>query len=824
MCCHTLSFSPLKIALPMPQTTLKKALPYLLSILFFALLAFVYFVPDVIEGKTLVQGDMQQGIALRQESIRYSDQLDEPARWTNSIFSGMPNYQISPSYSSDKWINTITTAYRLGLPQPISYIFIMLVGFYILLLTLGVKWHMAIWGAIAYAFSSYFFIIIEAGHIWKLYTLAYIPPTLAGIILAYKGRTLYGSALAAFFAMLQLASNHIQMSYYFMFLILAIVIAYFVEAYQQQQLPRFFKATGALVVAAILAVGAVLPNLYNTYEYSKETMRGKPALVLDQQAAATTNSSTGLSSDYITQWSYGVGETLTLLIPNFKGGATGSLAANKEAMEKVAPEFRQYMGQMNQYWGEQPFTSGPVYVGAFIVLLFVIGCVIVKGGLKWALLGATVLTVMLAWGKNFMPLTQLFIDYMPMYNKFRAVSSLLVVAEFTMPLLAVLAVKKIVEEPQLLVQKRKGILISVGAVGGLTLLAALIPSLFSSFLTQQEWGMMAQNVQYAQLFDSVAAARKSIFTADAWRSFFIIVAGAGSLYLYATKRFNATLLVAVIGVVTLGDLYLVNKRYLNSDNFQPKQVAENSFVMTAADRAILTDKDPHYRVLNLTVDPFNDYRTAYFHSSVGGYHAAKLRSYQDLIDHQLSKYNPQVLSMLNTKYLIVPNDQKQPVAQRNPDALGNAWFVDEVKWVDSPAEEMKALDTFVASTTAIMDNEYAPQLAGKQIAPAQVGDTIYLTSYKPNEITYNATSAQGGLALFSEVYYPNGWKVTIDGKPATELRANYLLRALYIPSGNHEVRFVFDPDSVRITQYIAYIAISLIIGLLLVALAVRIRK
>lgn len=805
----------------MPQTTLKRALPHLLTLLFFALLSFLYFVPDVLEGKSLMQGDMQQGVALRQESIRYSDQLDEPSRWTNSIFSGMPNYQINPSYGNDSWIKGITTAYRLGLPQPISYIFIMLVGFYILLLTLGVKWYMAIWGAIAYAFSSYFFIIIEAGHIWKLYTLAYIPPTLAGIILAYRGRILYGSALAAFFAMLQLASNHIQMSYYFMYLILALVIAYFIDAYREKQLPRFFKASGALAIAAILAVGAVLPNLYNTYEYSKETMRGKPALVLDGQTA--TSEKAGLSSDYITQWSYGVDETFTLLVPNYKGGATGSLAANEMAMKKVSPEFRQYMGQMNQYWGNQPFTSGPVYVGALIVLLFVIGCVIVKGGLKWALLGATLLTVMLAWGKNFMPLTQLFIDYMPMYNKFRAVSSLLVVAEFTMPLLAVLAIKRVIEEPQVLVQERRKIVIGVGIVGGITLLMALIPGLFSKFLSQQELGMMTQNIQYTELFDSVANARKAIFTADAWRSFFIILLGAASLYLFGTKRINATLLVAAIGVVTLGDLYTVNKRYLNSDNFQPTVAVENSFVMSTADKVILTDKDPHYRVLNLTVDPFNDYRTAYFHNSVGGYHAAKLRSYQDLIDHQLRDLNPEVLSMLNTKYLIVPNDQKQPVAQRNPDAMGNAWFVDEVKWVNSPAEEMKALDTFVASTTAIMDKVYAPQLANKQIAPAQGGDTIYLTSYKPNELTYNANTAQGGLALFSEVYYPNGWHVTIDGIPATELRANYLLRALYIPSGNHEVRFVFDPASVRTTQYIAYTAIILILGLLLAALYVRVK-
>ncbi len=805
----------------MQKFNFKDALPYILSILFFALLSFLYFTPDVVEGRVLFQSDMSSGLAIGHESSEFLKESGERTRWTNSLFSGMPSYQIAPSYDSDTIISTIAKVYSLFLPTPLSYIFILLVGFFILLLSLRVKWYVALWGAVAYAFSSYFFIIIGAGHIWKVYALAYIPPTIAGVILAYNGRYLYGAALAAFFAMLQLYANHVQMTYYSLFVIFALVVAYFVDSYRNKQLPHFFKASGALFVAAILAVASLLPNLYNTYDYSRETMRGKAPLVLTEQSSTAKDA--GLTTEYITQWSYGIGETWSLLVPNVKGGASGVLSANADAMQTVPPEMRQVMSQVNHYWGDQPFTSGPVYVGALVLFFFILGCFIVKGPLKWALLVATLLTVMLSWGKNFLPLTQLFIDVLPMYNKFRAVSSILVVAEFTIPLLAVLALKQIIEQPEkLLKEQRVQLGISAALTAGVALLFAFVPTLFFDFLSLQELSMLQSNPNIAPIFSAVSTAREAIFTTDSWRSFIVVTIGVIALYLFAINKINKYLLVGIVGVVTLADLYTVNKRYLNSDNFVAKQEVANPFPMTQADQEILKDTDPNYRVLNLTVDTYNDPTTSYYHKSIGGYHAAKLRSYQDLIDHQLSKRNPAVLNMLNTKYFIVPGEGNKPQAMRNTEAAGNAWFVSEIKWVDTPAAEMQALDDFDPRQTAVVNRVYEPMLAGKSITPAS-GDTIYLTSYKPNELTYKASSQEGGVAVFSEIYYPKGWSVTIDGAPVEVFCADYLLRALYIPAGNHEITFLFDPTSVHTTVTVAYIAIALIILLMLAAFVFKIK-
>ncbi|MCH5327511.1 MAG: YfhO family protein [Coprobacter sp.] len=803
---------------------MKKALPYIGSVLFMILLSYVYFAPDIFEQRTLFQGDVQQGIAIGQEGVAFKELTGETTRWTNSIFSGMPNFQISPSYGNNAWISRISDVYRLWIKSPASLVFIMMLGFFILLITLHVKWPLALTGAIAYAFSSYFFIIIAAGHIWKFITLAYIPPTIAGILLAYRGKYLTGAALTAFFGMMQIVSNHIQMTYYFLFVIAAVVTAFLIDAIRQKQLSRFFKATGVLAIAGMLAVGANLPNLYHTYRYSKETMRGQAGL--EQGAQNTEKSKAGLSTEYITQWSYGIGETWTLLIPDTKGGASGPIGYNpdSEAFENIPFNMKPYIVQMNRYWGDQPYTAGPVYAGALIMFFFVLGCLIVKGSMKWALLGATIFSVLLSWGHNLLPVTQWFIDYFPMYNKFRTVSSILVIAEFCIPLLAILALKEITENPETLSRKRHYAYIAFGLTGGMALLFALFPSVFFSFTSNQETELLRQNPEYNELFSYLIAVRQSIFTADAWRSVLFILAGCIFLWLYSIGKIGQTIWMAAIGILVLGDMYTINKRYLNSRHFVPERTIENPFPKTEADIAILADPDPHYRVYNLTKDPFNDAATSYYHKSVGGYHAAKLQRYDDLIKYQLIKNNLHVLNMLNTKYFIVDGEDRQtPQVIFNEEAAGNAWFISSVKWVDSPREEMNALTEFNEKTTAIA-NKSEQELFGKYTDSAAPGDTIYLTSYQPNELRYNANTKNGRSAVFSEIYFPWGWNITVDGQEVSMARVNYVLRGLDIPAGQHEIVFRFEPRSIAVTTGIAYASIIAILVLLAVAGIWQMRK
>lgn len=797
---------------------IKKSLPYLISILFFVIISVVFFMPDIAEGKVLFQADTMQGIGVGQEGVAFREKTGEITRWTNSLFSGMPNYQITPSYAPSSVIRFLENAYRLWLPSPASLVFIMLLGFFILLISLNVKWYLAVIGAIAYAFSSYFFILIEAGHLWKFITLAYIPPTIAGILLVYRGKYLIGAFLAALFATFQISANHVQMTYYSLFVILALITCECIAYIKEKRIAEFFKASGVLIAAALLAVAANWPNLYNTYEYSKESTRGLSELAHPENTAKSGLA--GLEKDYITSWSYGLGETWSLLIPDIKGGSSVYIGQDKNLLKDVPQQYKSVIAQQMRYWGDQPFTSGPVYVGAFVLMLFILGCFIVKGPLKWALLSATILSIVLAWGKNFMPLTDLFIDYFPMYNKFRAVSSMLVIAEFCIPILAILALKEIIENPGILKAKKRAVFFTLEITAGVALLFALFPNLFFSYLSQQEQtAFLPQakaNPQIKEIIAYLESVRESIFTADAWRSLIIICLGAGLTYLYATSRLKKYTYIIAIGALILCDLYMVDKRYLNSSNFVPKRQLTNPFPMTEADKEILQDQDPNFRVFNLSVqNPFSDPTTSYYHKSIGGYHAAKLRRYQDLIEHQLSKGNQQVLNMLNTKYFILADENGKAYAQHNAGALGNGWFVSNIKWVDNADEEMETLDNFNPLDMAVIDVRFKDVLGNIPPLSKTQDDTIRLTSYKPNELIYTANSLYGGLAVFSEIYYPDGWKVTIDGKPVKEIRADYVLRALYIPEGTHEIVFRFDPDSVRKSETIAFIALAFI-GLLFI--------
>lgn len=820
----------------------KRILPDIVVVILFAVISFAYFFPAAIEGRILSQHDSVAGIGAGEEAKEYLERTGERTRWTNSIFGGMPTYQMSPSYDSTDTLKGIEKIYHLYLPDYVWYVFVMLLGFYILLRAFDFSVWLAALGAVLWAFSSYFFIIIAAGHIWKFVTLAYIPPTIAGMVLAYRGKYLSGGLLTAIFVALQIVSNHVQMSYYFLFVMLFMAVAFGVSAYQKKEMPQFLKATGVLVFAGILGVCINLSNLYHTYEYSKETMRGKSELVKPDTHNQTKS---GLERDYITQWSYGIGETFSLLVPNVKGGASVPLAANEKAMEKANPMYNSIYSQIGQYWGEQPGTSGPVYVGAFVMFLFILGIFIVKGPMKWALLGATVLSILLSWGKNFMGFTDFFLDYIPMYDKFRAVSSILVIAEFTIPLLAILALKEVIVRPQLIKEQAKAFYISLGLTGGIALLFALLPGFFfSSYVSSTEMqalqGIPAD--QLAPLLANLEEIRKSIFTSDAWRSFFVILIGAVVLWMYGMGKLKTKIMISGLIVLCIADMWSVNKRYLYDAQFVEKVQQENSFKPTDTDKAILADKTLDFRVLNLAGNTFNENNTSYWHKSIGGYHAAKLRRYQEMIEEHISsemndvfkavsdaggdmkKVDPSgfpVLNMLNTRYFIFPLQGGQTMPMQNPYTMGNAWFVDEVQYVTNANEEIDALHHINPAKVAVVDQKFSEQV--KQTAAPDSMSSIKLTAYEPNGLKYEVDSKTGGTVVFSEIYYP-GWQAYIDGVEAPHGRANYILRAMNVPAGEHVVEFKFDPKSLHVTETVAFIALGILVFILLVFSFLQIRK
>lgn len=823
----------------------KKLLPDLVVILFFAVIAFLYFFPAVTEGRILAQHDAVAGIGSGREMQEYLEKTGERTRWTNSIFGGMPTYQMAPSYDSTNTLGFIQQVYHLFLPTYVWYVFVMLLGFYILLRAFDFKVWLASLGAVLWAFSSYFFIIIAAGHIWKLMTLAYIPPTIAGMVLVYRKKWLAGGVVTALFVALQIFSNHPQMSYYFLFVMLFMAIAYGVLAWQKKQLPDFFKSTGVLVVAGLVGVCVNLSNLYHTYEYSKESMRGKSELVKENSADQTDS---GLERSYITQWSYGIGETFSLLVPNVKGGASVPLAANEKAMEKANPAYQSLYAQLGQYWGEQPGTSGPVYVGAFVMFLFVLGLFIVKGPMKWALVVGTVFSITLSWGHNFMGLTDFFIDYIPMYSKFRAVSSILVIAEFTIPLLAMLALKEVMERPALFVEQKKAFYISFGLTGGLSLLFALFPTVFfPSYVSSMEMNALQGAIpadQLAPILVNLEEMRRSLFTADAWRSFFVIVIGCVLLGGYLFRKWNAKVTVGALLLLCIVDMWSVNKRYLYDEQFVAKGTEMKPFLEPSeTDKEILKDKTLDYRVLNMATNTFNENNTAYWHKSIGGYHAAKLRRYQEMIEAHiqgemetlftkipevgadLSKIDvtdTPVLDMLNTRYYIVPLQQGATAPLFNPHALGNAWLVKEVKYVNNANEEIDAIHGMNPRETAIVDKRFAETVKQPAAMPDSL-DNIVLKSYAPNALQYEVDTKQGGTVVFSEIYYP-GWRSYIDGEEVSHGRANYILRAMNVPAGKHTIEFVFDPQSLHATETIAFIALGIMLLGALGAIVMGLRK
>ncbi len=808
-----------------------KTLYSLLAVALLALTAFLFFCPDDIEGNVLQQHDIQQGIANGQEGKAFHEATGETTRWTNSLFGGMPNFQIAPSYPAGKAIGWIWNVYTLGLPSPANLLFAMMAGFFIMCLCFRFKWYNALFASIAWGFSSYFIIIIGAGHIWKFVTLAYIPPTIGGIALCYRGKYLPGAALAALFGALQLQSNHPQMSYYFLFVIFAMVVAWLCSAIREHRIRQWGMATACVIAAGILAVGANSASLYNSYEYSKETVRGRATDLTPPPGTETG----GMSRSAITAWSYGIDETMSLLIPNVKGGATIkpvagessllSLADTGKADElSLAPEELQFLSQFPQYFGNQPMTNGPVYVGAFVLLLAILALFTVNTPMKWALFAVSILAILLSWGHNFEAFTDFFIDNFPGYNKFRAVASILVIVEFTIPLLAIMAVRKMLETENYL-QRFGMVFYTVFGLGAIVcFLGWVAPSMFGEPYSASEIQQLQQagafsNPQYYNILNAIRETRLSLVSTDSLRSLAFILLGALVIFLYlrgAVK--NRAVFVCMLTAVMLIDLFSVGKRYVNSENFTRPALEDVTFNKTAADEAILKDTS-NYRVYD--VQGIYSARSSYFHKTIGGYHAAKLTRYNDLLDHQISKGNMGVINMLNTKYFLSGEQY-----ERNPGALGNAWFVDTISYVADADSEMAALDSLDTATAAVADAKFRETL-GNAI-PKSLGDTIYETSYAPNALTYSVNSAKGGIAVFSEIYFPWGWTATVDGKETQLGRVNYTLRALRVPAGRHEIRFSFDPKSVRVTNNISIASVSVIyilcaISLLLLALPI-IRK
>ncbi len=859
---------------------------FFLSVAVLAVISIAFFYPDASDGASLQQSDIRQGIANGQEAKTFEAATGEKALWTNSLFGGMPTFQISPSYPSNSLFTWLDVVYGLGLPAPSNLLFMMMFGFLILMFVMKMRWYYALLGSIAWGFSTYFIIIIGAGHIWKFVTLAYIPPTIAGLMLVYRGRYVCGAALLSLFAMMQLNANHPQMSYYFFFVMLAMVIAWLIEARRERQMRRWCIATVVSLVAGLLAVGANLPSIYNTYEYAKETKRAQSELTPPAVADADVDApkaTGGMPYDQIVGWSYGRAESFSLLVPNIKGGASARPENGRmeylglDKLPEAAALSNSSAGAMlpylSQYFNDSEGTNGPVYVGALIFALFLLGCFIVRGPLKWALLVMTVLSLLLALGRNFETLTDLMIYHFPLYNKFRAVESILVIAEFTMPLLAVMALHQLFTTPDALRIYRKPLYLSFGFSALVCLVAMLFPSFFGDAITGSDYNVV-QNIQAqiqsmaqqygldraqtdAQMYQyslsnpanvsAIESLRYGMVKADGLRSLIFIALGLVAMVFCCKRTMKPAAGVIVIAALVLVDMYGVDKRYISHSSFAPAVDAQPlDIAADDIDRTILADADPSFRVLDIPGFDLPD--RSYFHKMVGGNHAAKLNRYEDLIQRRLrpvlalgyypelredsvvAQYQPaireaaanyRVLDMLNTRYIIT-GDKDYPLAY-NDNALGNAWFVEGVDYVDGADAEMEALGAIDPARRAVADRRFA-EVLGSEVPSLTPGDSIRLVSYSPNSLTYDATTANGGVGVFSEVYFPWGWHATIDGQPVELARVNYLLRALAVPAGHHEIVMTFDPQSVHTTSAVAYGCVSLIYMLCLAGLFISSRR
>jgi hypothetical protein len=813
---------------------LQKSLPHIGVLLAFLVITFVYFSP-VFEGKTLAKNDVVQSQGAATEVLAYREKTGEFPLWTNSMFGGMPAYLIGTDYPNS-WSTRLGRVFVNLFPDPVNYVLLYLVGFYILLSALHFSPGLAALGSLAFAFSSYNLINIEAGHISKALAMGYLPPVIAGVILAFRGRYWLGGALTGLFMALHLYGNHIQITYYLLITLALYGIIELVYAAREGRLKTFLTAAGVLAVAVGLAFGSHASRLMVTNEYAKESIRGTSDLT--QGGAAGRG---GLDRDYAFSWSYGKMETFTLLIPHFRGGGSavnlGPSSAYFEALERQAgrDQARQFAAQAPLYWGDQPFTVGPAYAGAVVCFLFVLGMFLVRDRIKWWLLASTFVLISFAWGKYFF-VNDLLFSYFPFFNKFRAVTMALTLVQVYLALGAVLAVRELVTTPYTWASLKKSLAWSLGLTAGVALLFALLAGALFDFSAASD----AQQGLPAWLLEALRSDRESVLRTDALRSVFFILAAAGLVLAYVYKRLNAGVLALTLSLLVLVDLFAVDKRYLNNEDFIPKRQA-GKLEPTAANQAIRRDTS-HYRVLNLTVSPTDDATTSYFHRSIGGYHAAKLQRYQQLYDTviraelqrlvgglQNQSFSPAVfnqlpaLNMLNTKYFILGPEEQ--AALQNPAALGNAWFVREYRVVPDANAEIQAVKNFDPARTAIVDARYAANLKDLNLRPDSAA-TIRLTAYSPERLTYQSNAATPQLAVFSEVYYQgnNDWQAYVDGQPLPHFRANYLLRALVVPAGSHKVEFVYTGHTYKRGETIALVSSVLLFGFVAGAAFLAVRR
>lgn len=794
---------------------LRKALPHIVALTLFAVISAIFFAPQY-EGKALRQTDMVMMSGVTSDIEQHIDRYGEHPQWAGRNFSGMPSYLINMNYDG-RWVKNVADRFYI-LGQPASWIFITMAGFYLMLLLFGVDPWLSIVGGLGYGLSSYFVIIIGAGHITKMMALAWVAPMVGAVWYAYRRHMWLGAALTGLFAAVEISTSHPQITYYFLFVLLALAINEFVAAYKAKALARFGKTTALLALAAVLAVGANLVQLYYVAQHTPETTRGRSELTA--ATVDTGNHTGGLDRDYITAWSYGKLETLNLLVPNLYGGGHDFAPDGEVAQSLRGYEVpRGFERNLPSYWGDQPSTEGPVYLGASLVFLAIFGLFVLRGRQKWWIVAVSVLAIFLAWGRHMMWFTNLFLDYVPMYNKFRTVSMILVIVEWAVPLLAVLGLAKVWKRDETdNARIWKGLKWSLIIVGGLVLLVGVFGPMFSSFTGANDDAMGLPERVVAAMQEE----RAGLMRMDAFRSLLFVVLTAGVVWIFAQNKIKRGWFVAALCGIVLFDLFPVDKRYVSADDFHSKRQAL-AIPMTEADKLILQDTTD-YRVANFTVSPFNDATTSYYHRSVGGYHAAKLRRYQDLIEHHLAKQNMAVYDMLNTKYFIVPDRQNSGAAtvHRNPYACGSAWFVDSIVWVDNADAEIAALADFNPREAAVVDcSKFGSMFDGLSETGLRADSTatITLTEYRVNRQTYKTQAAADGVAVLSEIYYPKGWTATIDGQPAEYFRADYVLRAIRVPAGEHTVVFSFAaPDfdlMVGITRASSAILLFGTLGLLI---------
>ncbi|MFN8209102.1 MAG: YfhO family protein [Bacteroidales bacterium] len=800
--------------------------PHLLVLLAFFLIAFVYFLPAY-EGKSLFQPDVMHFNGMAKEIVDFRNETGKEPLWTNSAFGGMPAYQISTLYK-ENLVQYVHRIFMVG-KTPANFLFLAFIGFYILMVVLGVRPLLGALGSIAFGFSSYFLIILAVGHNSKFVAMAYMAPVIAGMILAYRKHMLAGVALFGLALALQVYANHFQITYYLVFMVLLYGIFELVQAWKNKTIKKFALTTSLLAIISLVAALSDLNRLYTTWEYTKYSTRGQSELTSDN------NSTSGLDKDYATSWSYGKWETLTLLIPNFQGGASGGelstsshtyqwLKANQYA------EARNIIKNMPLYWGPQEFTEGPVYFGAIIIFLFVLGLILVKGPLKWWLVSITILSVVLGWGRYFPLVTNFFLDYVPMYNKFRTVSMILVIAQFAVPLLAVLMLKEFMEDKYSKKEFFNAFKWALGIAGGICLFFTVFPGMFFDFVSHKD-ALLLQNGYNEEIMAAIREDRRVLLQGDALRSLFFILAAAGLLYFAFIKKLSVRNAIVFLGLIILVDLWSVDRRYLNEDRFVSKTQVREPYKASKADQFILQDKALSYRVLNLSVSPFQDASTSWFHKSIGGYHGAKMKKYQELIDHRIfdelmtlqktfsqRPTGPAVdsalasitaLNLLNTKYIIL-NPQYAPL--ENPYALGNAWFVKDYRIVENADEEIAALNTISPLQTAVVDKRFAGEIGDLKIVPDSAG-RILLTEYKPNYLKYQSSAATDQLVVFSEIFYDKGWNAYVDGELNPHFRTDYTFRGMVVPSGTHTIEFRFEPRSYELGKNIS-LATSLMLILL----------